>query len=144
METVDEEGKGLALRDLLDSGCSKTIIQKKFTTNLNKNSKAVKYQTYGGQMTSTATSNVEMKLIEFSSSKTINFPCQVDGKTNAAEAPYDIILKSDFMEALEIDIRYSKHCMTWDGETIPLKLAGTLTDEAKEGLYFAHTQSPLL
>ena len=51
-------------------------------------------------MTSTATSNVEMKLIEFSSSKTITFPCQVDGKTNAEEALYDSILRSDFMEAL--------------------------------------------
>ena len=97
METVNEGCRGLALRGLLDSGCSKTIVLKKFTTNLNMHSKVVKYQTYGGQMISTATSNVEMKLIEFSSSKTITFPCQVDGKTDAAEAPYDIILGSDFV-----------------------------------------------
>ena len=104
VETVDTEGRGLALRGLLDSGCSKTIVLKKFTTNINTNSKAVKYQTYGGTMTSTATSNVEMRLIEFSSSKSITFPCQVDGKTHADEAYYDIILGSDFMEALGIDI----------------------------------------
>ena len=48
------------------------------------------------------------------------------------------------MEALGIDIKYSQHCITWDGETIPLKPAGTLSDEAlREGLYFVHTQSPL-
>ena len=63
VETVDTDGRGLALRGLLDSGCSKTIILKKFATNINTNSKAVKYQTYGGTMTSTATSNVEMRLI---------------------------------------------------------------------------------
>ena len=93
-------------------------------------------------MTSTATSNVEMKLIEFSRSKTITFLCQVYGKINTEKAPYDIIIGLDFMEALDIDIRYSKHCITWDGETVPLKLAGTLSDEVvREGLYFAHTQS---
>ena len=91
VETVDKEGRGLALRGLLASGCSKTIVLKKFTTNINDNSKAVKYQTYGGTMTSTATSNVDMKLIEFSSSKSITFPCQVDGKTQADEAYYDIV-----------------------------------------------------
>ena len=91
VETVDTEGRGLALRGLLDSGCSKTIVLKKFTTNLNKDSKAVKYQTYGGQMTSKATSNVEMKLIEFSSSKTRTFLCQVNGEINATKASYDII-----------------------------------------------------
>ena len=145
VETVDKEDRGLTLRGLLDSGCSKTIVLKKFTTNLDRNSKAVKYQTYGGQMTSTATSNVEMKLIGFSSSKTIKFPCQVDRKTYSKEALYDIILGSDFMEALGVDIWYSKHCITWDGETIPLKPAGTLDNEAvRKALYFAHTQSPLL
>ena len=145
VETVDNKGRGLALRGLLDSGCSKTIVLKKFTTNINKNSKAVKYQTYGGTMTSTATSNVGMKLIEFSSSKSITFPCQVDGKTNVDEAYYDIILGSDFMEALGIDIKYSQHCITWDGKTIPLKAARTFSDkDMREAVYFAHTQSPLL
>ena len=43
VETVDTKGRGLALRGLLDSGCSKTIVLKKFTTNINKDSKAVKY-----------------------------------------------------------------------------------------------------
>ena len=58
-------------------------------------------------MTSAATSNVEMKLIELSSSKTVTFPCQVDGETIATKAPYDIILGLDFMEALGIDIKYT-------------------------------------
>ena len=99
VEKVDKEGRGLTLRGLLDSGCSRTIVLKKFTINLNKNSKAVRYQTYEGQLTSIERSNVEMKLIEFSNSKTITFPCQVDWITNTKDAPYNIILESDFMEA---------------------------------------------
>lgn len=56
-------------------------------------------------------------------------------KTNAKEAPYDILLESDFMEALAVDIMYSQHCITWDGETISLKTAGTLSnDTVREAL----------
>ena len=58
-------------------------------------------------MTSNEESLVEMKLIELSSNNTITFPCQVDSKTAPNEAPYDIILGSDFMEALGINIEYS-------------------------------------
>ena len=111
IETVDDKGRGLALRGLLYSGCSKTIVLKQFTTNATP-AKPVKYQTYGEQITSTYTSNVEMKLIEFSSSKTITSPCQMDSETITKTAPYDIILGSDFMEALGTDIRYSTHCIT--------------------------------
>ena len=96
-------------------------------------------------MTSNEESLVELKLIEFSSNKTITFPCQVDSNTAPSEAPYDVILGSDFMEALGIDIQYSDHTITWDGNTIPLKTAGTLEDETIcEAIYFAYTQSPLL
>ena len=108
VEMVDGDRRELALRGLLDSRCLRTIVLKKFTANCTTNSKAVSHQTYDRQITSTETSNVEMKLIKFSSSKTLTFPCQVDGKTNAKSAPYDIISGSDFMEALGIDIQYSK------------------------------------
>jgi hypothetical protein len=96
-------------------------------------------------MTSTEQSTVSMKLIEFSSNKTITFPCQVDANTPASTAPYDIILGSDFMEALGIDIRYSTHSITWDDLTIDLKPVGTVSDNTTcEAIYFTHTQSPLL
>jgi hypothetical protein len=96
-------------------------------------------------MTSTSTSDVTLKLIEFSNSKTITFPCQVDSSTPSSDASYDIILGSDFMTAIGIDIKYSTRTISWDGETIPLKAAGTLADnDYREALYFAHTQPILL
>ena len=95
-------------------------------------------------MTSNEESDVEMKLIEFSSNKTIKFPCQVDAETVPSEAPYDIILGSDFMESLGINIQYSDHNITWDNSTIPLKKVETLDETICEAIYFAHTQSPLL
>ena len=96
-------------------------------------------------MTSNEVSTVVMKLIEFSSNKTITFPCQVVAHTKSKAAPYDIILGSDFMEALGIDLHYSNHSITWDACTIPLKPAGTLANKTIcEALYYAHTQAPLL
>ena len=144
VEITDSQGRGHALRGLLDSGCSRTIILKQFTNTCTRG-KSIWYQTYGSTMTSSEESIVTMKLIEFSSNKTITFPCQVDLTTTSESAPYDIILGSDFMEALGIDLQYSSHTITWDACTIPLKPAGTLVDETIcEAIYYAHTQPPLL
>ena len=92
---------------MLDSGCSKTIILKEFCFNQHQGEK-ITYQTYGGTITSKANSNVKLKLTEFSNSKTINFMCQVDSHNKSKNSPYDIILGSDFMSALGIDLSYSK------------------------------------
>ena len=144
VEIVTKDGRGHALQGLLDLGCSRSIILQQFATNC-KPGKAIKFQMYGGQMMSTATSNIAMKLIEFSGNKAITYPCQVDTVTKTKSALYDVILGLDFIEAIGIDIKYNQHCMTWDEETIPLKPAGAVNNDAyREAIYFANTQLPLL
>ena len=65
--------------------------------------------------------------------------------TKQTEAPYDIILGSDFLSMLKIKLNYAQRIIKWDGDQIPMKSLGTITDEEVcEALYFAHTQAPLL
>ena len=91
------------LRGLLDSGCTKTIILKKFTSNSHKGT-PIKYSTYGSTLSSNTVSNVAIKLTEFSTSKEILFPCQIDSVNDPKKALNDIILGSDFMAAVKVDL----------------------------------------
>ena len=49
------------------------------------------------------------------------------------------------MATLGIDLIYSKKIIYWDGEALPMKASGMLTDsDVCEAIYFAHTNAPLL
>ena len=86
-----------------------------------------------------------MKLTEFSTSKEILFPCQIDSCNDPKKALYDIILGSDFMAAMKIDLQYSVNQIKWDGLAIPMRSDGSLTNrDLAEAIHFAHTQPPLL
>ena len=53
-----DKGQDMMLRALLDSGCSKSIILKSFTTPKNrkklKEKEQIRYKTYGGHFTSSS------------------------------------------------------------------------------------------
>ena len=68
VEIIDDKGRGKAIRGLLDSGCSRTIILKEFCSQQQPGDKII-YQAYGGTVTCMATSIPELKLPEFSNSK---------------------------------------------------------------------------
>ena len=71
IETIDDSGKTRALKALLDSGCSKSIVLKKFAQKT-KLGKKIRYSTYGGgSTTSRRTTDLEFKLVEFSHSKRV-------------------------------------------------------------------------
>ena len=66
---VDSEGRGRMLRALFDSGCSKSIILKKFTESKQRTKLKprdhIRYTTYGGTFNSTAKASVGLQFIEF-------------------------------------------------------------------------------
>lgn len=80
----NSKGKAMALQVLLDSGCSKSIILKKFTCNSNcrrlDEKDHIEYEAYGGYSTSASVASVAFKLIEFNTykHKLINYKVQVD------------------------------------------------------------------
>ena len=56
-----------------------------------------------------------------------------------------MIIGSDIMEELGIDILYSDHCIIREGVHVPLKLQGELSEGRYcEQLFNMHTDSPIL
>ena len=123
---VDSDGKGHMARALLDTGCSKSIILKKFTerkrrTELSEKDKAV-YTTYGGQFVSKSAASVGFRLVEFENNNeiTIEHEFQVDEHHDHETAKYDMIIGSDLLWNIGVDISYNKERVEWLDKFIPL------------------------
>ena len=107
-------GKGTMLRALLDSGCTKSIILKSFTspkarTQLSKED-CCQYETYGGHFTSSSIASVAFRLIEFNKNKDllINYKFQLDEVNKTKDSRYDMIIGKDVLHELGIDLLFSK------------------------------------
>ena len=111
---VNKKGKGRMARALLDSGCSKSLILKEFTgrkerTELPKE-KQITYQTHGGDFVSSSTASVAFRLVEFENNNhiTVEHEFQVDENHSAKKAKYDMIIGSNLLWQMGVDISYSK------------------------------------
>ena len=57
---------------------------------------------------------VDFRFPEFSLTKSISWICHVDQRTDPKHALYDMIIGSDLMEELGINLVYSQSVMTWE------------------------------
>ena len=111
----DKDEKGMMLCALLGSGCWRTIILKQFTHKSNRHllpdKDKIRYTTYGGYFTSDSVhvATISFKLIEFNSykEKLINYEVQVDSVQQRKNTKYNIIIGSDLMNDLGINLNYS-------------------------------------
>ena len=100
---VDSQGRGRMVRALFDSGCSKSIILKKFTESKRRTKLKprdhIRYTTYGGTFNSTAKASVGLRFIEFEEKgkQTVEHEFSVNGTHYKHELSYDIIIGSDLM-----------------------------------------------
>ena len=66
---IDTEGKVRMIHCLLDTGCSKSIVLKKFTDKKERSKldrkDTVRYTTYGGNFVSTETATLPIQMVEF-------------------------------------------------------------------------------
>ena len=88
VEIIDDKGRGKPLQGLLDSGCSRSIIFKKFLSSrrlkkLLGPKDYVTYSTYGGSVVSKSTASVGLRLVKFSNSKRIDYEVRVDEANSA-------------------------------------------------------------
>jgi hypothetical protein len=114
VQVVDSNGRGRMLRALLDSGCSKSIILKQFTGKKRQSKlmgrDRVEYATYGGKFQSKSSASVGFKLIEFANKQRIDYKFHVDELQSSKESRYNMIIGSDLLNELSIDIIYSDNC----------------------------------
>ena len=153
----DNKGQGKMLRALLDSGCSCSIILKKFTDKAKltqlKEKDQFKYETYGGYFVSSAAASVSFKFVEFNKhykNKLITYEFQGEKVNRSKDSTYDMIIGSDLMSDLDIDLLFSEQRIRIgkqpeDYDYIPMKTLGELSDpEACNLIYEMHIQHPIL
>ena len=108
------------IKILLDTGTSATIILGKHVKKLrNKEASATQWKTKAGTFTTTHKVKLQLRLPEFDTKKIIEWNCHVDNTT--CESKYDMIIGTDFMQALKIDLKFSDNSIVWDDATVPMQ-----------------------
>ena len=87
--------------------------------------------------------NIEFALPEFDTQKIIKWNMHVDSSTKPSETKYDMIIGSDIMSAIGLDVKYSNHTIQWgeNSPTIPLKSKHYENEEANTIIYEQHQES---
>ena len=103
------------------------------------------WHTLGGTFTTRRKQSVKFRLPEFSNSKTIDWKFHIDETTKPDQAQYDMIIGTDLMEELGIDLSFNRKVIEWADVCIPMKERGTVSDRATtQDLYNLATSAPVL
>ena len=106
-ELVTSDKNNKPLRVLLDSGTSATIILKTLRNKIPKvQTQTTKWRTMGGTFKTTSLASVSFKLPEFSNNKIIKWKMHVNETTPPNKTQYDLIIGTDLLSALKIDLLY--------------------------------------
>ena len=136
--TTNNDKQPNLLRCLIDSGSSGCIILNEFTAGLPKQKTSdEKWMTKGGQFETKAICEVQMKLLDFSSSRTVKWKFHVDTKATSKQENYDMIIGKDLMQELGLDVKYSNLSLQWDQLEVPMREFGELRhrDSLKQNYY---------
>jgi hypothetical protein len=108
---------------LIDTGCSKSIINKRVVpqdTLKKKQTKETVWNTNGGSFLTNYSVPITFTLPEFASSKSVTWDMFVD-EIDDKNRPYDMIIGRDLQKVLKIDILWSEERMDWDGISVPMR-----------------------
>ena len=147
-EIVDRHGKTKPIRCLLDTGTTATIILREYVAPGKANGykgHPTKWSTMGGSFTTKRKALLEFKLPEFSTNKTIEWICHVDDSTDCVKSQYDIIIGTDLMTSLGLDISFSTNTIMWEDIALPMKQRGTVHNhDSVQYLYQASLDTEVL
>ena len=111
--------KTTVVKALLDTGASGCIIDKELSKYMtNKVIPQSKWVTAAGILHTSKTTEVRFRLSELDVDKTIKWTCHV---ADMSQLRYKIILGSDLLQTLGIDIRYSSKEIQWGSSILPLR-----------------------
>ena len=111
--------KPIAVKCLLDSGASGSLIDAKFMKKLRvkRASTTTVWSTPAGEMSTSTMVNGMFTIPELQEKKLIEWPLHVVEGVGT----YDMILGRDVMSFLGIDILFSQKVVTWNGSELPFK-----------------------
>ena len=125
VEIMDRHKDMRPIRCLLDTGTSATIILREYVAPGKakgfKNPEQTRWATMGGVFMTKRKALLEFKLPEFSTNKTVEWVCHIDDTTPPDKAQYDIIIGTDLMNALGLDIQFSTKNISWEESVVPIK-----------------------
>ena len=145
VEIKNKNEEIVPIRCLLDTGTSSTILLKPFVNaaKSHKQPKATMWRTLGGTFQTRKKSFFEFKLPEFSVNKMITWVVHVDDQSDPSTAQYNMIIGTDLLEKMGLDISFKDKTMTWDEITIPMKERGFVSQrEVAEAIYSIATDPP--
>ena len=142
----DKNNEVVPVRVLLDSGTTASIVLAKFVKASDvQPDRTVTWKTMGGNFLTKKRAIMKFKLPEFSETKTITWPMHVDEQSEPSQVQYDMILGTDIMEAIGMDLRFSTKTIEWDNVIIPMKERGLISNpDAAEIIFHSAVQSPLI
>ena len=106
-----------ALRVLLDTGCSDSLIRACYCHAQKKLRSKETYSTGGGEITTKYKTQTFFTLPEFSDKKIIKWDFNVfDGD----HLDYDVVIGRDILYNLKIDFSFDKTMVKWEGIEIPM------------------------
>ena len=130
------------LRILFDSGCSATLINKKFVRHWKKSrNENVKWKTKAGVFKTKRRCEIEFTLPAFHENRNITCNAYID-ESHHEESHYDMIIGRELMITLGINLMFATAEIQWDNATIqmqpPESLRGDWVDALEKEILFAH------
>lgn len=119
------------MQGLLDTGCTKSLVSKEFTTAKQRHGTGRhQHSSCGDGKTVVKTAaHLKLKLIKFLDSEVVDFQCVVDEKHKASNQPCDITLGVDFPHALGIVLSFESKTITWGPHVQQMQPMGDLDEE---------------
>jgi hypothetical protein len=134
--------KKQCFRVLFDSGCSATLINKKFVKYwIKTEDKSVKWSTKAGSFNTKRRCDIEFTLPAFHENRNITCSAYVD-ESHHELCNYDMIIGRDLMHSLGINLLFNTAQISWDNAIIHMQAPETLKrdwiDALEKELLFAH------
>ena len=130
----DKLGEKQRLRVLFDSGCSATLLNKRFVRNWKKTAqKSTKWSTKAGSFKTKHRCEVDFTLPAFHENRNITCNVYVD-ESHHASSSYDMIIGRELMHSLGINLLFDSAQISWDNAIIHMQPPASLTTDWVEAL----------
>lgn len=138
----DRKDENRRFRVLFDSGCSATLINKRFVKHWKKTElKPIKWSTKAGSFKTKRRCDIEFTLPAFHEHRKISCMAYVD-ESHHESCNYDMIIGRDIMHSLGINLLFDTAEITWDNAKVhmqpPEVLSGDWVETLEQELLFAH------